>query len=302
MFNPQLKTFVTVADCGSFNKAAEELFISPPSVMKQLNALENHLELKLLERTNQGIRLTAAGQVIYRHAKAFFGYSEQAITEARREDERFNTTFCIGSSILNPCKPFMDLWYQVNRAFPDYRLHIVPFEDDHQGILEEIGALGEKFDFLVGVCNSKLWLDRCNFFQLGTVQHCIAVNREHPLAAKERLTLEDLYGQTLMMVKQGDSSTVDAIRAEVELHPQIRIEDTPRFYDMEVFNRCSQTTNVMVTLECWRDVHPSLVTIPMEWNHPIPFGVLYAKNPSSDIVKFLHIVESYLGTQSQDPV
>lgn len=106
MFNPQLKTFVTVADCGSFNKAAEELYISPPSVMKQLNALEKHLDLKLLDRTNQGIRLTAAGRVIYRYAKEFFDRSEQALAEARKEEARFSTTFCIGSSILNPCKPF----------------------------------------------------------------------------------------------------------------------------------------------------------------------------------------------------
>ena len=86
MFNPQLKTFVTVADCGSFNKAAEELYISPPSVMKQLNALEKHLDLKLLDRTNQGIRLTAAGRVIYRYAKEFFDRSEQALAEARKEE------------------------------------------------------------------------------------------------------------------------------------------------------------------------------------------------------------------------
>ena len=290
MFNPQLKTFVTVADCGSFNKAAEELYISPPSVMKQLNALEKHLDLKLLDRTNQGIRLTAAGRVIYRYAKEFFDRSEQALAEARKEEARFSTTFCIGSSILNPCKPFMDLWYQVNGDFPGYRLHIVPFEDDHQGILGEIAALGEKFDFLVGVCDSKLWLDRCNFFRLGTVQHCIAVNRDHSLAEKERLTMEDLYGQTLMMVKRGDSATVDQIRDEIEQHPQIHVEDTPWFYDMEVFNRCSQTMNAMLTLECWKDVHPSLVTIPVEWDHPIPFGLLYAREPSEDIVKFLDAV------------
>lgn len=293
IFNPQLKTFVTVADCGSFNKAAEELYISPPSVMKQLNALEKHLELKLLTRTNQGIRLTAAGQVIYRYAKEFFERSEQAITEARKEEGRARTTFCIGSSILNPCKPFMDLWYQVNGVFPGYRLHIVPFEDDHQGILGEIAALGEKFDFLVGVCDSKLWLERCNFFQLGMVQHCIAVNRDHPLAEKERLTMQDLYGQTLMMVKRGDSTTVDQIRDEIEQHPQIHVEDTPRFYDMEVFNRCSQTMNAMLTLECWRDVHPSLVTIPMDWDHLIPFGLLYAREPSEDIIKFLDAVKEF---------
>ena len=53
MYNPQLKIFVAVADCGSFTKAAESLFITPPAVMKQINALEKHLDLKLLERTPQ---------------------------------------------------------------------------------------------------------------------------------------------------------------------------------------------------------------------------------------------------------
>lgn len=290
MLNPNLKTFLCVADCGSFSKASEKLYISPPSVMKQINVLEKHLELKLFDRTSQGIRLTPAGRVLYRHTKTMEEYAAQALAEARRESERAETTFCIGSSILNPCKPFMDLWYQVNQAFPGYKLHIVPFEDDHQGILSEISALGEKFDFLVGVCNSRQWLDRCNFYQLGTFQHCCAVSREHPLAQKEHLTIEDLYGQTLMMVKRGDSRVVDQIREQIERHPQIRIEDTPQFYDMEVFNRCAQTGNVMVTLECWRDVHPSLVTIPVEWDHAIPYGLLYAKNPSADIERFLKAV------------
>ena len=291
MLNPNLKTFLCVADCGSFNKAAEKLYISPPSVMKQINALEKHLELKLFERTSQGIRLTPAGRVLYRHTKSLEDCAAKALAEARREAGRAETTFCIGSSILNPCKPFMDLWYQVNQAFPGYKLHIVPFEDDHQDILSEISALGKKFDFLVGVCDSRQWLDRCNFYQLGTYQHCCAVARDHPLAQKERLTIEDLYGQTLMMVKRGDSGAVDRIREEIERHPQIRIEDTPQFYDMEVFNRCAQTGNVMVTLECWRDVHPSLVTLPVEWDYPIPYGLLYAKEPPEDIVRLLDAID-----------
>lgn len=290
MLNPNLKTFLCVADCGSFNKAADKLFLSPPSVMKQINALEKHLELRLFDRTSQGIRLTPAGRVLYRRTKLLEDEANKALAEARRESERAETTFCIGSSILNPCKPFMDLWYRVNQKFPGYKLHIVPFEDDHHGILSEISALGKKFDFLVGVCDSRRWLDRCNFYQLGTYQHCCAVSREHPLAQKERLTIEDLYGQTLMMVKQGDSSVVDGIRREIGEHPQIKVEDTAQFYDMEVFNRCAQTGNVMVTLERWRDVHPSLVTIPVEWDHPIPYGLLYPKEPLEDIVKFLEAI------------
>lgn len=291
MFNSQLTTFTCVADCGSFNKAAEKLFLSPPSVMKQINALEKHLNVTLFERTNQGIRLTPAGQVIYRHAKFMFDYSAKAIEEAQKAAKSSKTTFCIGSSILNPCKPFMDLWYQVNQKFPGYKLHIVPFEDNHEGILTEISSLGDKFDFLVGVCDSALWLNLCNFFKLGTYQHCVAMSREHPLANKKRLSIEDLYGETLMMVKEGDSAVVDSIREEIRKHPQITIEDTPQFYDINVFNRCEQTQNIMITLDCWKDVHPALVTIPMDWDFPIPYGLLYALNPSQDVEEFIRIVK-----------
>ena len=135
MFNHLLTVFVCAADCGSFNKAAEKLYLSAPSVMKQVNALEKQLDMKLFHRTNQGLHLTPAGQVIYRHAKYLFSYSRNAIAEARAAASLSEKTFCIGSSLLNPCKPFMDLWYKVNASFPGYRLHIVPFEDDHQGIL-----------------------------------------------------------------------------------------------------------------------------------------------------------------------
>lgn len=40
MYNPQPETFLCVADSGSFNKAAEKLYISPPVVIKQINLLE----------------------------------------------------------------------------------------------------------------------------------------------------------------------------------------------------------------------------------------------------------------------
>ena len=61
MFNHLLTVFVCAADCGSFNKAAEKLYLSAPSVMKQVNALEKQLDMKLFHRTNQGLHLTPAG-------------------------------------------------------------------------------------------------------------------------------------------------------------------------------------------------------------------------------------------------
>ena len=43
MYHPHLKAFLCVAECGSFSKAAEKLFVSATAVMKQMNQLESHL-------------------------------------------------------------------------------------------------------------------------------------------------------------------------------------------------------------------------------------------------------------------
>jgi DNA-binding transcriptional LysR family regulator len=299
MFNSQLPVFVCVADCGSFTKAAEKLYISPTAVMKQMNALEAHLNLKLMDRTRHGICLTPAGEVIYKDAKFLFDYSRRSIEHARQAMNVRDTTFCVGTSLLNPAKPFMDLWYRVNRAFPNYKLHLVPFEDDHRGILKEIASLGEKFDFLVGVCDSKLWLDQCKMLPLGQYKKMCAVSRDHPLAKKKRLKITDLYGQTLMMVKAGDSQTNDFIRNDLQRnHPQIQIEDTAQFYDISVFNRCAETRNVLLTLECWQDVHPALVTLPVDWDYSITYGLLYALDAPEDVQRFVRAVKATQNSES----
>lgn len=293
MFNHQLKVFVCVADCGSFTKAAENLYISSTAVMKQINSLEKHLNLKLLERSSRGVHLTPAGEIIYKDAKFLFDFSKRSIQNAWQAMGAGDTTFCVGTSMLNPAKLFMDLWYKASRKFPNYKLHLVPFEDNHEGILSEISKLGNKFDFLIGVCDSKMWLDKCNMLPLGRYKKMCAVSREHHLSSKEHLDISDLYGETLMMVAEGDSGTNDSIRSELKQnHPAIRIEDTQHFYDVAVFNRCAETKNVLLTLECWKDVHPALVTIPVNWEYSSPFGLLYAVNPPEDVQRFVDIIKN----------
>ena len=295
MYNHMLDTFIAAADCGSFTKAAERLYISPTAVMKQMNALENHLDLKLIERTPSGIRLTAAGAPIYPDAKFMKDYSKKSIAGARAAMHLSDTTFCIGTSLLNPAKPFMDLWYRVNQDFSEYKLHLVPFEDNHEGILAEIEQLGKKFDFLIGVCDSREWLRRCNFLPLGRYKKMIAVSREHRLARKESIRIEDLYGETFMMVERGDSGVNDFLRNDLEKHhPRIHIEDTPQFYDLSVFNRCAETRNVLLTLECWKEVHPGLVSIPVDWEYSIPYGLLYSFDAPEDVCRYVDTVKKIL--------
>lgn len=292
MINPLLRTFLTVADCGSFTKASEKLFISATAIMKQMNTLEAHLQLQLIQRSPNGITLTSAGEIIYRYTQEMQEMAQKALVEAKTAEQSNHATFCIGTSLLNPAKPFIDLWYQVNKDFPNYKLHLVPFEDNHEGIVSEIEKLGHKFDFLIGVCDSKLWLSKCQFTPLGRYKKMVAVSKDHPLAKHKKLQISDLYGQTLMMVKQGDSGVNDFLRNDLKTnHPQIHIEDTPHFYDLSVFNRCAETKNVLLTIECWKDVHPALVTIPVDWDYSIPYGLLYSLHASKDVLRFIDIIQ-----------
>lgn len=293
MYNHMLDTFIAVADCGSFTKASQRLYISPTAVMKQMNTLESHLGLKLIERMSAGIRLTDVGAAIYRDAKFMIDYSKKSIESAKAVQCAKDTVFCVGTSLLNPAKPFMDIWYRVNKDFPEYKLHLVPFEDNHEGILSEIEKLGKKFDFLIGVCDSKAWLSRCNFLPLGRYKKMIAVSREHRLADKKIIDIKDLYGETLMMVKQGDSGVNDFIRNNLQrYHPKIHIEDTPQFYDLSVFNLCAETGKVLLTIECWQEVHPGLVSIPVNWDYSIPYGLLYSFDAPEDVLRFVERVKA----------
>ena len=95
-----------------------------------------------------------------------------------------------------------------------------------------------------------------------------------------------------MMVQRGDSGVNDFIRNDLEKnHPQIHIEDTPRFYDLSVFNRCAETNNVLLTIECWQEVHPGLVSIPVNWDYSIPYGLLYNLHAPEDVLRFVKAVE-----------
>ena len=58
MYDRHLDTFIQVAESESFSKASEYLYISANAIAKQINLLENDLDIKLFHRSNQGLLLT----------------------------------------------------------------------------------------------------------------------------------------------------------------------------------------------------------------------------------------------------
>ena len=295
MYIRELTTFITVADQGSFLKAAQELYTTPASVMNQMNKLEGIIGAKLIERTNQGTHLTTAGRSIYQDAKQMIGFADEAIKKAMQLAASEQNTIRIGTSILRPCKRLIDLWAKIDDGSLPFEIHIVPFDDNPTGLDSVLSSLGKQIDCFVAPCDSIEWRAQHNIFLLDKLPCRIAVPRKHHLSKKKSLCWSDLDGEAFMIVRRGDSTVLNQMRDDIlENHPQIKIVDAPNFYDTSIFNECEQMNYLMETLDIWTDIHPSLVTLPMKWKYEIPYGIIYAKKPSKAVKEFVEIIQNNL--------
>lgn len=293
MYNPQLDTFVKVAEAGSFNKAAEESFITPTAVIKQIYLLESSLDVKLFERTHRGLKLTKAGQSLYQDAKYIIQYCRESIVRAKNAMQNDDTIIRIGRSPMTPAQLLMPLWPKFQEYCPDMKFEIIPFENTPENAREILANLGKNIDVIGGIFDqTMLELRNCDGLELSREPFCCAVSIHHPLATKEKLQISDLYGQNLMLMHRGWSSYVDQLRDDLwKNHSEINIIDFD-FYNTNIFNRCENSNDVLLAIPGWANVHPLLKVIPVDWEYSIPYGLLHSHHPSESVKKFLSAVRS----------
>lgn len=292
MYNPQLETFLAVVESGSFNKAAERLFISPPAVIKQINLLEENLELQLFVRTHHGLQLTKAGQSLYQDTKYIIQYCKDSVTRARNAMQETENVIRIGTSPMTPAQVLVEMWPQLQKYCPTTKFQLIPFDNTLENAREILGNLGQHIDVVAGVFDeTMLNLRRCDGLELSKEPICVAVSIHHRLAQKDRLTVQDLYGERLMLMHRDWSHYVDQLRDDLwKNHPQIQIVDFD-FYDVSVFNRCENNSYALMAVEKWQYVHPLLKILPVDWNYTIPYGLLHSPNPSPMVRQFLSAVQ-----------
>ena len=292
MYNPQLETFLCVVEAGSFNKAAERLYISPPAVIKQINLLEENLDLQLFIRTHRGLILTEAGKSLEQDAKYIIQYCKDSVTRARNAMQESVDVIRIGTSPMTPAQVLVDLWPKLQEYCPNTKFQLIPFDNTPENAREILGNLGQNIDVVAGIFDeTMLNLRRCAGLELSREPICCAVSIHHRLAQKERLTVEDLYGENLMLMRREWSHYVDLLRDDIwKNHPRIHIVDFD-FYDVAAFNQCENNNCVLMAVENWRYVHPLLKILRVDWDYTIPFGLLHAPAPSSVVKRFLQAVK-----------
>ena len=292
MLSHQLLVFLKAAECGSFTKASAHLLITPASVMKHINTLEARLGITLFLRSKAGLQLTPAGQSLYKDAAKLYSAAQSAVSRAKNAAFAGGITIRVGSSLLNPSNVLTTLWAPLHDKYPQYRFRIIPFEDTKEQIIPLMASLGERIDLLIGAFNSNTMYGHANYLILGSYNLCVAVPKTHPLARKKALTFADLYGGSLLTVTGGDSEIITSFNETVQKqHQQINLIGTGYYYDMETFNSCEQSGIPMLTLDAWADVHPSLVTLPLDCGVKVSYGIMYAKKPAPEISGFLQIIK-----------
>lgn len=290
MYNHQLDAFVKVAELGSFNKAAEAMFISSTAVIQQVNLLEASCGFELFVRSHRGVKLTAAGASLFEDARTVIRLSEDALAKARQLADAAETTVRVGTSMLFKCRMIPDLWARVSEQCPELKIELVSIKEKLSGEAS-IAELGRNYDMKEGVFCTISQKGRCNFLELMQTPVCCAVSKSHRLAGFQKLTLDDLNGEYLVMPVQNVSQELDDFRSEVKRrYPTVQIIDSD-YYGVDTFTMCELNPYVLITQPVYSDIHTNLVSIPLETDYALPYGLIYSLAPSPAVKKFIRAVE-----------
>ena len=290
MLDQSVRVFLAVAKEGSFTKAAQSLFLTSTAVMKQINTLEGELGLKLFVRSPRGAVLTPAGESLERDGRKLLSQWERAVAAARQVQNGVKRVIRVGTSALYPCGELIALWDKLSGEHPEFQFQVIPFDDAQTASLRR--ELGKNLDVLVGPFDSLLTQEYCRLLPLGEHRFYVAMPRNHPLSGKDRIALEDLDGCRVMLQKPGNSPVNDQVREDIlRACHQVTVLDAPNHFDLEVFNRAQAEGCLLVIPSCWKDLHPSLVSLPLDTPHTLPYGVVYSVRAGEDVLEFVKILQ-----------
>ncbi|KAB2914634.1 MAG: LysR family transcriptional regulator [Dechloromonas sp.] len=193
----QLKYFIAVAEELNIGRAATRLHISQPPLTRQIQQLEEEFGAQLFLRTPRGVELTQAGEMFLRDARNIRDLMEQAVERVREAGQGKRGKMDIGifgSGIL-------DVIPKVLHAFrarhPDVQIAL------HQmSKKEQIEAL-RQHRIIAGFNRMLQPLPDLSSELVMVESIMVAVNENHPLAARPAILLKELAGQPLILFPSG---------------------------------------------------------------------------------------------------
>src|SRR3989454_1736082 len=190
----RLRILSEVAKRGSFSAAAQALPSPQPAVSQQIAALETQTGVKLLERHARGVRLTAAGQTLVAHAEgvlARLDAAEAALSAIAglRGGRLRMASFPTGGATLMPVAIA-----EFRAAYPGVELTLA--EGEPEEIVPRLRAGELDLALLFEFEGQTPLAEEMSHTELLEDPMYLALPRGHRLAARSRLRLSDLAGES----------------------------------------------------------------------------------------------------------
>ncbi len=141
----QIQYAVTLSELRSFSQAAEELNISQPALSKQIQSLENELQLKLFDRNSVPLGVTEAGEYFVREARTLLDKESQLLGAIEQYKSGTQNSLKIGISPFRCLYLLPKAMKNFKEKYPNIPLEIIETGSNQ---LREDAAAG-KYDFAV---------------------------------------------------------------------------------------------------------------------------------------------------------
>ena len=279
-----LKIFIAVAECGSMNTAAKELFLSQPTISQAIRELEEDYGTRRFDRLSRRLHITPAGQELLNHAYPLvsqFDQLEHHMLEGSKKDIiRIGSTITVGSCLTsNILNDFQD-------ALPDTETYTF-IANTH--IIEE-KLLRSELD--IALVEGEI--HHPDLVMVPSIQDFLVLGcaQDHPFAARDEIRVRELEGQKFIMREQGSGTRAlfDKFIKRHNLNIRISWEATcpDAFRNAIIYNHCLAVVSVRL-LE--RDIRSRQIRIFNPHTNELKrsFSLVYHKDriftPAMDTIR-----------------
>jgi DNA-binding transcriptional LysR family regulator len=202
-----LESFCRVADLKSFSKAADDLFLTQPTVSGHILSLEQSLSLRLFDRASREVRLTKSGEVFLEYASKILSFRKDLLNALSEFSQGIRGELSLGTSTIPGEYLLPKLIGDFKKDHPSFiiSLKIADTTEIIQYVLRD--------DVEFGVIGAKLNHPSLHYEKYEEDEIIVVAPSDHPLTRKKRVNLEELLKEPWIIREEGSGTRIAVEKA-----------------------------------------------------------------------------------------
>ncbi len=226
----QIHYIIGVSESGSFNKAAENLYISQPSLTAAIKEVEKEFNISIFNRTSKGISLTQDGKEFIQYARQVYAQYENLLEKFGAESKRKKKFSVSCQHYSFATKSFVELVKKFGTSEYEFSIYETKTLDVIENVAAQKSEIGVIYmsDFNRKAIKKILNANNLSFKKLIDCKAYVYLWKNHPLAGKKSISLEELKDYPCLSFDQGGNSSfyfAEEILTENEYPKTIKTSD-----------------------------------------------------------------------------